>query len=177
MRIIPLPSCHLQSDKTLSRQTVANNSLTCGNATTKVTGRRPETSNSKEASPAAPVDRLVRHRRTLAPNHAPPPGSQASPSQAILHPAQAPTKLPEHASIRVFPCPSVVPLAIAVPTAATQRNSTTHKNSRCRLLTHRDERSLGRRTTLCPVLLRTEPFDLRAYYQRANGRVESKPAK
>jgi hypothetical protein len=67
----------------------------------------------------------------------------------VCNPAShpSPTKMSQHVSIRVFPCPSVVPLAIVVPRAATQRNSTTRKNSRCRLPTHRHKRSPARRTT------------------------------
>ncbi len=40
---------------------------------------------------------------------------------------RSPAKTPQHSSIGVFPCPSLAPLPIVVPTAVTQRNSTTRK--------------------------------------------------
>ena len=119
--------------------------------TFKVTGRRPETSHSKEASPAAPVHRLVRRRRTLGPstcNDHPTPSSQASSWQAILHPDHRQRKCLNTPLSVSLPCPSV-PHAIVVRRAATQRNSATRTNSRCRLPTQRHERRLGQRTTRC----------------------------
>ena len=117
--------------------------------TTKVTGRRPKTSDSKKAPSAAPVDRLVR-RRTLGHSPSITPHHQA-PRHHLRKPSCIPPIANENALALLHPCPSVVPLAIVVPTAVTKRNSTTRKNSRCRLPTHRHERSLGRRTSTVPT--------------------------
>ena len=95
--------------------------------TNKVTGRRPKPSNSKEASPAAPVDRLVRRCRTLAPRPQSCSTTGLPGITFVSNPASRPSPTPQRASICVFLCPPVLRSPIVVQRAFTQRNSTNSK--------------------------------------------------